>query len=197
MVEDFKDDSGRWAKSVVIAGKKHLTKSYSVWNGIRNRCKPGGKFQQRFPSYVGCTMSPLFADFQSFTDWHVRQVGYGLAGYELDKDLLDKGRKLYSETTCLLLPKDLNSFHTPNVSRKSTLPQGVYFTRNRYKAAISIDSVVAHIGYYDTQELASEAFKKAKKQEALRWVARLEAKEFVVDSRAIEALKSFEVLGAE
>ncbi|WP_423172691.1 hypothetical protein, partial [Stenotrophomonas sp. CASM112] len=37
-----------------------------------------------------------------------RQVGFGVKGFELDKDLLIKGNKVYSENTCIFIPAEIN-----------------------------------------------------------------------------------------
>lgn len=190
MVEDFKGEFGQWMKCSTVDGVKHLTKSYSVWNSMRNRCKEGGTFQTKFPSYAGCKMSAMFGNFQKFTDWHREQIGFGIYGYALDKDLLDKGAKLYSEDTCVLVPRDLNSFYTPQMRRKGGLPTGVYEVNGKYRASISKEGRLTYVGCYSTPEEASEAYLAEKRVEARRWADRLEAGEFVVDPRVVAALRS-------
>lgn len=193
MVEDFKRD-GEWARSTKIAGVMHCTRSYSMWNALKYRCKVGGQHQLRFPSYIGCKIAGGFEDYQFFVDWHREQVGYGIDGYALDKDIIDKQSKIYSPETCALVPRELNSFYTPHTAVRD-LPQGVYYIEQtgKYKAALSIGNKLKYVGTYGTIDAAWEAFKEAKEAEAARWVQRLVAGEFIVDPRVIVALRKFEM----
>jgi hypothetical protein len=101
VVQDFKIRDGAWMTSYKMYHKQYLTKSRRLWMGMRGRCKVGGSTQQERATYIGCTMSVNFRDFQFFADWCQVQVGYGEDGYELDKDILSKGAKIYHEDMCV------------------------------------------------------------------------------------------------
>ena len=86
----------------------------------------------------------------------------------MDKDLLIKGNKVYSEDTCVFVPREVNSLLT---KRKSKLGfTGVYKTKcGKYGAILNItknscektcDS--GYLGTYKTPEEAYVVYKKAK-----------------------------------
>lgn len=138
-------------------------------------------------------MSEAFSDFQTFTDWHVAQVGYGVQGYHLDKDILCADNKLYSEHSCVLVPAALNVFLTDHGLARGEYPQGVHLHKpnHTFIARLSIDGKRKHIGSFTTVEAAFEAYKVAKEAEAYRWYGRLKAGEFVVDERVIERMHNW------
>lgn len=194
MIADFKSN-GEWMKYAHIDGKYLVTYSYQRWNAMRQRCKEGGSQQGVRPTYVGCEMSPMFSDFQRFVDWHVQQVGYSEKGYQLDKDILFEGNKLYSEDTCVLVPASLNGFLIDRGAARGEFPQGVSRCRGQgYRASINSSGKRKHIGHYTTPEAASCAYKLAKEAEARRWYERLKAGEFIVDNRVIERMCVWTVL---
>lgn len=69
------------------------------WANMNLRCKVGGYIQLKRTTYVGVTNG--FENFQTFVEWSSRQIGYN-CGWELDKDILSKGNKIYSAQHCVL-----------------------------------------------------------------------------------------------
>ena len=47
--------------------------------------------------------------------------------YELDKDLLYKGNKIYGPDTCCLIPSELNTILTQSNASRGQYPVGVYY----------------------------------------------------------------------
>lgn len=89
-----------------VGGK--TVKQYSLWKSMLHRVY-NPKFLLLNPTYVGCEVSLNFKDYTYFHDWCNQQVGFGLEGFQLDKDLLFKGNKVYSEDTCVFIPSIINS----------------------------------------------------------------------------------------
>jgi hypothetical protein len=136
-------------------------------------------------------MSIEFKNFDKFVEWHEQQIGFGVYGYDLDKDLLVSGNKIYSKETCVLIPCQLNSFLTLN-TRPGLYPIGVRITPfGKFKAQMRISGKTVHIGSFSTPEEAFAAYKVAKENEAQRWYNRLVAGEFAVDPRVIERMKNW------
>ena len=67
----------------VISGK--IVVEYSLWKNMLRRCY-SVKTQSKQPTYIGCTVSDNFKDYSFFYKWVQQQVGFNLAGYQLDKD---------------------------------------------------------------------------------------------------------------
>lgn len=117
----------QFKKTEVINGVRVKTREARLWYDMMNRCESGGKCQARQPAYVGCFTSTLFQDFQLFAGWCHSQVGFGLKGHQLDKDILVEGNKEYSEDVCVFVPQELNKFLTLRAADRGNCPLGVYW----------------------------------------------------------------------
>lgn len=87
--------------------KDSKTREYSIWYSMLARCY-NRELQIKTPSYIGCTVADEWHDLQKFSQWYKSQE-FNDCGYDMDKDLLSKERKVYSPDTCCLIPKDLNT----------------------------------------------------------------------------------------
>jgi len=166
------------------------TKEYETWYNLLLRCY-SPSIHEKFPTYTSCSVGENFKNYSYFRDWCQSQTGFGFKGFQLDKDLLLKGNKVYSEDTCLFLPRELNVLLTSGKAVRGSLPVGVTLQSGRFKAQCCIDKPLPRfIGYFDTPELAFQAYKQAKeafiKRQAEKW------KNFI-DPRAYEALMRYEV----
>ena len=75
------------------------------------------KFKTKHPTYKDCICSDNFKQYTYFYEWCEQQKGFNTFDengniFELDKDLLFKDNKLYSEYTCVFLPKEVNALVT-------------------------------------------------------------------------------------
>lgn len=193
-VDDYKDVFGMWRKSLQVDGEACHTVSGTTWKNIVSRAKHGGSGQVRRPTYVGCSMSDNFKDFQYFADWNVRQVGYG-GDYSIDKDLLFAGNREYSETACVYVPVALNSFLTLRGNARGDFKIGVSWSSRigRYLSQMTVDGEHVYLGCFITEEGAHTAYKVAKEAEARRWYKRLLAGEYIVDPRVTERMRTWEL----
>lgn len=138
------------------------TLEYKVWASILRRCY-SEKFLVKNPTYRGCAVHPEWHNFQNFADWYVNNESYGL-GYELDKDLLVIGNKVYGSSTCCLAPKQLNLLFNKESVKVSKYPLGVVFdkTTGLYKAGVSRYGKFEGLGYFKSAEEASKAYNHQK-----------------------------------
>ena len=83
-----------------------ISKCYDAWRRMLQRCYDE-KYKQDHPTYVGIHCCEEWKDFQYFAKWWYTQPNRNLK-YELDKDLLVEGNKIYSPETCTLLPTKIN-----------------------------------------------------------------------------------------
>lgn len=107
---------------------KDNQREYVYWKGLleRSYCP---KLSAKRPTYLNCSAEPSWHNFQNFTDWCLSQNGFINLDWELDKDLLIKGNKIYSPETCVFLPKEINLVLVKG-SRKHDLPIGVTYSDN-------------------------------------------------------------------
>jgi len=152
-------------KYVAKIDGKH-TWEYSKWNSMLKRCYVRNSINI---AYDGVTVSEEWHDYQNFADWVTQQVGYGVDGFCLDKDLLLKGNTQYSKDACVLIPTEINAF----IRRSSMngLPLGVDLHHKAsgetlYRAQSSDGGNVIHLGLYKTVEEAFYKYKQHKEQRA-------------------------------
>ena len=84
------------------------TKEYELWSSMLERCYSDA-LKKRRPTYGDCKVSNNFLHYEYFYEWCNQQVGFGNEGWHLDKDLLIKGNKFYSESTCVFIPSEINT----------------------------------------------------------------------------------------
>ena len=150
-------NSGKYPATV--NGK--VLKEYKLWRSILSRCY-SIKYQEEHPTYIGCQVSENFKNYSYFHEWVQQQIGFGETGFELDKDLLLKGNRIYSEDTCVFIPKELNALLTKRTLDRGLLPIGVTKNRNKFMAQCMKEGKIKCLGTFDTTELAFQAYKTFK-----------------------------------
>ena len=166
-------------------------KEYFLWNHMLTRCY-GKKAKLKLPSYEDCTASTNFKYFPYFKDWCSKQIGFGNEGWQLDKDILVKGNKIYSEDTCCFVPAEINSVFIKCDRSRGEYPLGVNYHKatRKFVAQISYRKIKTHLGLYDTAEDAFKAYKKSKE----KLIKSLADKYMdVLDPRVYKAMVEYEV----
>ena len=98
--------------------------AYSKWSGMLMRCYCD-KYQAKNPTYIGCSVSADWLNFQNFAKWFHENY---IDGFELDKDSLIKGNKIYSKDTCVFLSRGKNIEASLCKEFNITSPEGVVYT---------------------------------------------------------------------
>lgn len=137
-----------------VNGKRIRCPIYVNWKDMLRRCY-STEFQQRNPTYIGCTVTPEWLYFSNFHKWYQQQNPP--EDYQLDKDLIYPGNKLYSPDTCIFVPRHINVLLRGSQSQ-STLPVGVRFTQNRYEAQCKHNNQNIYLGRYHTVQEAHNAY---------------------------------------
>lgn len=143
-----------------ITGKQEKDHIYNVWQAMIARV--GGKFLH----YTDVTCSDEFIYLSKFIDWYKEQeaIQGNLAGFQLDKDLLLSGNKVYSKEACLFIPDWLNLQFIERTSKRGNFPLGVAQYKKGYTASITDGSGKGkiYLGYYACYKLAHKAWQEAK-----------------------------------
>ena len=128
----------------------------------------------------------------NFIDDVSKMKGYGLKGWELDKDIIVKGNKLYSKDTCCFVPAEVNSLLIKCDKARGEWPVGVCFDKHagKFKAYLAINGKQKTLGYFTTPEEAFQAYKLAKEAQikvvAEKWKHQL-------DERVYQSLLKYTV----
>lgn len=144
-----------------INGKR--TPEYEAWKGMLSRAYDP-KLHKRNSAYCDCTVCPHWHNFQNFAEWLNGQRNWGKKGYELDKDVLGDGNKVYSPENCELLPRRINLLRMKTKPR-GDLPPGVSVSPNgKFRASCRDGEKNVKLGTHETKELAFEAYKNFKEK---------------------------------
>lgn len=152
--------------------KEHL-RIYKTWVGVLDRCY-STRLHEIHPTYIGCTADPNWHNYQVFAKWYEENFKHHMGSWHLDKDILQKGNKIYSPETCCFVPSQINTLFTKGKSVRGAYPIGVGINKsNKFHARISRDSKTRiHLGTFDTSGEAFQAYKTAK-EDYIKEVAEL------------------------
>ena len=150
-----------------IEVKDFTDKRYVLWHSIIRRSY-SDVYHKNKPSYKDVNVSEEWRRLSNFIKDVEKLPNFDMAlseNWEIDKDLLGDGKKLYSKETCCFLPRELNTLFT----RESTkgLKKGVFYNKRLNKFTSSINKggkVRHHIGVYQTEAEAHLAYCKEKQK---------------------------------
>lgn len=187
---DFKID-GLWARTVYLGNRKSImTHAYRTYKNMVDRTRTGSKTQAKNPTYRDCQNG--FGGFQAFADWATKQVGYGTPGFQLDKDLLVPGNKVYSVETCCFLPAQINmALQRDKLDKKSEYPVGISRNgKNGLKARIKMDGKQVFLASTASDTPENQAFLSTIYERAKQTYLHQLAERFKdqLDPRAYQAL---------
>jgi hypothetical protein len=84
------------------------TRAYKTWNHMLERCYDH-KCQEKHPAYKGCSVAKEWHNFQVFAEWFEENYPNDGGTYQLDKDALVKGNRVYGPNTCCFLTPQKNT----------------------------------------------------------------------------------------
>lgn len=155
---------------------------YRAWKGMLTRCY-STKYQDKQPTYIGCSVSKEWLNFSNFRAWMEKQ---NFEGMHLDKDLLIEENKVYSPETCVFVTKVVNSFATDSGAARGDCLIGVSWRKptEKFQANCSnpFTKKLEYLGLFDCEQEAHEAWLKRKLELAKELAATQE------DPRVAEAL---------
>jgi len=170
---------------------KH-TPQYIAWKSMLNRCY-SSTYHKRQPTYIGCTVTEEWHNFQNFAKWHDENC-YEIANNKmaLDKDILVRGNKMYSPATCAYVPESINKLVSKKESCRGELPIGVNHSKDRkkYESWCSTGVKQGYLGCYSTKEEAFLVYKVAKENFIK---ATANSYKGIIPTRLYDALVNYEV----
>lgn len=172
-------------------GAVHEGHIYKIWCDMlsRSNCK---RLKQKHPTYADCKCCEEWVYYSNFKKWFYTQ-NYK-EGYHLDKDILVQGNKIYGPDTCCFVPPYINSLLVYQKKKDGELKRGVSkgINEKKYRATCSIHKRTIHLGSFNTEDEAHEAYKEAKYAEIKR-VAKEALEKGDIDERIYNALLKYEI----
>lgn len=165
--------------------------AYHTWWQMINRCY-NEKDKAYLSGYSLCSVSEEWYNFQNFAAFYFEDAFRQLK-WQLDKDILIPGNKVYSEQTCVFLPLALNTLLARQQKpRPDNLPQGVFRMSSnpdgKYQARIMKGGKSFYLGAFSHPEEAYTVYKYEKetyvRAQAVVWEGK-------INPKAIKALSEW------
>jgi len=141
------------------------------------------KHQEKYPTYVGCSVSEDWLTFSNFKAWMEKQ---DFEGKQLDKDLLFEDNKVYSAETCVFVSPLVNTFTVDRGLDRGEWLIGAHWDKARAKFRAQCSNPFTkkreRLGSFTSEQEAHEAWLK-RKLELARELAEIQT-----DPRVAKAL---------
>ena len=171
-------------------------KLYKLWVDMLERAYCV-KFKEVYPTYKDVVVCEEWYNFQNFAEWCSKQEHFQFKDdkgrcYQLDKDILVKGNKIYSPEACCFVPRDVNILMIKRDKMRGDLPIGVTYKKhiNRFVSQITCYGERKHIGTFKTPEEAFLSYKETK-EAYVKVVA--EKYRYIISEDVYKALLVYEV----
>lgn len=149
-------------------GNGYITnkKVYIVWQSMMERCY-SNKLHNRNPTYIDCEVCDEWKVFKNFEEWYNSNY-YEISNerMNLDKDILNKGNKLYSPNNCCFVPQKINTLFVRSNASRGEYPIGVSLNKltNKFEAYITKNNKKISLGNHNTPKEAFNIYKKTKEK---------------------------------
>ena len=186
-----------------IIGDKYQTcnlnqsKEYKIWSSMLQRCFDE-QTKKKWAAYGNTDCCDEWLLFENFYDWLHNQDNFEqwLNGerWDIDKDILIKGNKIYSPERCLLIPHNVNSLFTKSDRARGKYPIGVVKRGEKYQASCQnmLVGKRQHLGTFDSPQNAFKAYKKYK-ENLIKQVAKQEYEKGNITERCYKAMLDYQV----
>lgn len=139
------------------------TQHYAEWKNMLNRAY-SEKYKKLHPTYKDVTVCEEWKCFQIFAAWFEENwEAHMNNSWQLDKDLLFKGNKIYSPETCCFVHQEINKLFTKSDKMRGDLPIGVSKTKGGFVAIHR-----NNLGTHSLPIIAFNAYKVDKEEEIKR-----------------------------
>ena len=137
---------------------------YIIWYDMLKRCYDP-KYQEKYSTYKGCEVEEYLLDFQHMCEWLDKNY-YEVPGEQmcLDKDILNKGNKIYSRETCIFVPQRINTLFIKRGKSRGDSPIGTTpNSSGNYQVQCNNGyGKLNYLGSYLTKEEAFNVYKQYK-----------------------------------
>lgn len=170
-------------------------REYDIWNNILERSY-SPKYKKRQPSYGEVTCCEEWLNYENFYEWLHSQPNFEKwrenKRWAIDKDILNKGNKVYSPKNCCLIPQSVNCLFLKREAQRGNLPIGVRKVGNMYEATCSNPFTKKNekLGKYNSVEEAFDAYKQYK-EGLIKQVAEIEYKVGNITMECYQAMISY------
>lgn len=172
---------------------EHLV-SYKFWRHMLKRCYSESSLKKNV-AYIGCSVCDEWKYYTNFKKWFDENAPKDMSGYNLDKDLIVHGNKIYSPDTCCFLPRELNNMLITQKRHRGECKIGVYKMPNgKFIAQInSWTRDCRRIGIFNTEKEAFLAYKR-EKERIIKTLADEYYEKGLITERVRDAMYNYKVM---
>lgn len=179
---------GQGKYKVVIDGK--ITLSNRKWRAMIERGY-SQKLKQKQPAYKHITVCEEWYNFQNFAEWFEENWKPWMNNkWQLDKDILIKGNKIYSPETCCFVPSEINNSILKRQNNRGDYLIGVTKRNGLFIAQNQVCKKAIRSKYFNCELEAFYSYKTAKEKElkglADKW-------KNLIDPRVYQAMYDYKV----
>ena len=152
-----------------ISNNYSHTISYNYWYAMLRRVYSEKQLKLK-PTYKQVEVCEEWLNYTNYKQWFDKNY-YTIQDQqmELDKDILDKGNKIYCPEKCIFVPHNINILFVKSNKSRGDLPIGVYFKKKNNKYCSQCNATTkegkkynAYLGLFNTPEEAFYAYKQFK-----------------------------------
>lgn len=171
------------------------TKEYRTWLQMLRRCF-SQREKKRLTYYQEAICCEEWLLYENFYEWLHNQDNfdkwYSGERWAVDKDIIIKNNKLYSPTTCCLVPQNINCLLLKRDALRGDLPLGVRRNGNKFRAACGnpFTGKQERFGVYKTPEEAFYAY-KSRRENYIKQVAKIEYESGNITKQCYDALMNY------
>ena len=170
---------------------------FNLWSNMLQRSNYK-IYHKSNPTYKDVEVCKEWLDFQNFAAWcetqkTQRMIDGDIKFYDLDKDLLVRGNRVYSPNTCCFVPREINGLLVKRDKMRGEYLIGVSYHKagKKFQSKVNRFGVTEYLGLYSTEHEAFLVYKDAKESH-IKNIA--EAWKDCIDGKVYEALLNYEVL---
>lgn len=169
--------------SVTVNGIR--TRTYATWAGMISRCYRTDN--PKYSTYEDCSVCEEWHNYQNFAAWLVNQVGWSSnEDWNLDKDIILEGNRLYSPETCAWVPRKINNILPSARKKLSSHPVGVWKSKTSGKFHAYCTNYAGErvfLGSFDREDDALKVRVDYKnsvlRDAAMRWKGKIDDKVYI------------------
>lgn len=137
--------------------------AYRSWTGMLMRAHYQ-EYHSDHPTYSDVSVTQEWHLFSTFRNWWIENQ---VDGWDLDKDLLHAGNRIYSPSGCIFVPPWLNYLISDCKSARGGLPLGVSIANGGsgsrpYSARVRMGGKKVNVGNFPSAKEAHIAYQRAK-----------------------------------
>lgn len=104
-------------------------KIYKIWKSMLERCYDPYCINYKNPTYKDCFVEEYFHCFQNYAQWYENNCPETDIEMHVDKDILEKGNKIYDREHMTFVPREINCLLNKKKHDRGEYPIGVHIRK--------------------------------------------------------------------